>query len=297
MEAKVDAIGEIHSNELVALQHTKSDTVEVKIESDSTTRLNEVALVILQCKNIGGDTSELKDKFICKDPVNESHEGISGRRTGALNVSSNNEQTNNLARIKREHTEEKLFSCSICNSTFSQLNELLNHLHIHARDKPYSCSVCGFKASSKSRLRVHKLQHPQEKPYPCSACDYKFSFKSSFEAHMLTHTKEKPFSCSACDYKCNFKTSLKVHMLKHTQEKQFSCSHCDYKCWEKRTLKMHMERYAKQTPSLTTHAERHTKQKPNFVLCLVANSQQGNLNIPPLVPIQKTTHHVLPKQK
>lgn len=227
-----------HTLELGALQYVKADTVEVKIESDSTTNPDEAEL---RCNNIDGINMGDSSK-ITEDSVNASHGDISGPSNRTPDVSSTNEQTSHVV---VNANDEKSFACSTCNYRTRNNSSMKRHLLVHSQEKPFSCSICNRRFRQKDVLKRHSLIHTKQKPFPCSVCEYKSNFKSSLKVHMLQHTQEKPFSCSACDFNCREKSKLKKHALIHTGVKPFACHACDYKCREKRRLKAHMELHNK----------------------------------------------------
>ena len=123
------------------------------------------------------------------------------------------------------------------------------HMSIHSEEKPFSCSVCDYNYNKQfkciSILLVKNLSVFTE-------CDFKYTLEPNQHTHMSIHSEEKPFSCSVCDCnsnkqiecisillvknlfvftKCDFKYTLEpdkhTHMSIHSEEKPISCSVCD----------------------------------------------------------------------
>eukprot|EP01083_Nonionella_stella_P075217 204351_1 len=77
------------------------------------------------------------------------------------------------------HNSTKLFSCDVCQKSFSQEGNLKRHLLIHSGVKPYSCEVCKKNFSLKGGLNKHMLTHNGGKPYTCEVCQKNFRAKGT----------------------------------------------------------------------------------------------------------------------
>ncbi|XP_077111616.1 uncharacterized protein LOC143767284 [Ranitomeya variabilis] len=128
------------------------------------------------------------------------------------------------------HTEEKQFSCSECEKSYSCKSRLVIHQRSHTGEKPFSCSECGKCFNVKENLVTHQRSHTGEKPYSCSECGKCFVVRSHLTSHQRIHTGERPFSCSECGKCFRWETNLVAHKRIHTGEKPFSCSECG-KCF------------------------------------------------------------------
>ncbi|XP_064080677.1 zinc finger protein 84-like [Macrobrachium nipponense] len=174
------------------------------------------------------------------------------------------------------HTEEKTYTCSICQGSFSQQSQLKTHMRTHIGEKPYTCPLCQRSFSCQSDLKIHMRTHTGEKPYTCSICQRSFSYQSHFTKHMRTHTGEKPYTCSVCQKSFSQKNHLKTHTRTHTGEKPFTCSVCQRSFSESSDLKRHMRTHTGEKPytcsvcqksfshqsDLKSHMRTHTGEKP-----------------------------------
>ncbi|KAK7889186.1 hypothetical protein WMY93_024746 [Mugilogobius chulae] len=103
----------------------------------------------------------------------------------------------------------KLYCCSLCNRTFTQLSSLTSHNRTHTGEKPYSCSVCNNRFTQQHHLTEHMRIHTGERPYGCSVCGKKFARSFTLKIHMKTH-RAAPSSSSAQDYSPNTNVCVKV---------------------------------------------------------------------------------------
>ncbi|EFO13264.2 hypothetical protein LOAG_15266, partial [Loa loa] len=150
------------------------------------------------------------------------------------------------------HTSEKPFFCSECNTSFSWLSYLDRHMKIHTGEKPYSCSECGKNFTQLSHLRVHEKIHTREKPHSCSKCGKNFSYLSNLRTHEEIHAGVK-YPCLKCNksfsqsgnmrrhmkvhgnadpdsvelYEKDFVAPSSTHAMNHRNEKLFPCSECN----------------------------------------------------------------------
>ena len=125
---------------------------------------------------------------------------------------------------KKNHSGDKLCSCTWCNFSCRQSNTLKAHMGTHSGEKPFRCDKCNYSCIQAIQLKKHKLKKDGEKPISCYQCDLSFKYSSSMKYRMFLHTGEKPFVCKQCNYSCTKAGSLKRHMLIHSGEKPFNCT-------------------------------------------------------------------------
>ncbi|CAL1294269.1 unnamed protein product [Larinioides sclopetarius] len=89
------------------------------------------------------------------------------------------------------HTNEKSYSCNVCNKKFSQKNTLNVHLRTHTNEKPFSCDLCKVQFSQKCTLNRHFRTHTNEKPYSCDVCNNQFSQKNVIYLNITLYIQMK----------------------------------------------------------------------------------------------------------
>ena len=118
------------------------------------------------------------------------------------------------------HTNDRPFSCKICDKSFVVDSKLTTHVHILTGERPFSCDVCDKTFTKGCDLRAHMRTHTGERPFSCEVCYKKFTQRSHLRTHMHIHTGERPFSCKVCDKKFTESSNLRSHMhsLSHRRE-------------------------------------------------------------------------------
>lgn len=86
-------------------------------------------------------------------------------------------------------------------------------MNSHQDEKKFSCSTCNKSFSTNRQLRKHVVIHRSRK-LQCNMCPKKFIYPYEMQAHMMVHTGYKPFSCQLCDLKFRFSWNVKKHMEK-----------------------------------------------------------------------------------
>lgn len=145
-------------------------------------------------------------------------------------------------------TEDRPYTCSICNKNFRIKFILTRHMKTHTGEKPYSCSVCGKSFIQRSYLQIHMNSHSGQKPYTCSFCGRGFTQVGNMNAHIRIHTGEKPHSCADCGKSFREKADLMKHTIVHTGEKPYSCTMCTQKFSAQSNLSRHMKTHSGERP-------------------------------------------------
>lgn len=86
-----------------------------------------------------------------------------------------------------------------------------NHELIHTNEKPFSCEICQKSFRQESSFRRHKLIHADVKPYSCKYCFKKIRHETALKEHERIHTGETPYSCPICNKTFRQQGALKYH--------------------------------------------------------------------------------------
>ncbi|KAK9981801.1 hypothetical protein ABG768_001325 [Culter alburnus] len=121
----------------------------------------------------------------------------------------------NLVRHERKNTEQKDFTCKICDISFPTLEERKLHSKEHKK-KMFNCSQCGENFNSSSSLSRHKKIHSSGKPFQCSECNKYFHTKGHLSCHKRYHREKKLHQCPHCEKSFNNGSLLKNHLHEYT---------------------------------------------------------------------------------
>lgn len=170
---------------------------------------------------------------------------------------------------QQKHSDEKLHTCTVCDTSYSSKLYLERHLRMHLGFKQFKCDYNGCSEAyySKSELWRHKQNHMGniKKPhYKCIHCCRRFFRPESLEKHYhekhydkLTTESSSPlkpyirdvtkvksrYRCEDDSCKKNFRTlhSLQYHLItEHIgNEPPFICKGCDETFEERQLLLFH----------------------------------------------------------
>lgn len=159
---------------------------------------------------------------------------------------------------------KKIYTCELCQKSYSRSNSLRRHLLVHTGEKAYACDLCDKKFSIKSYLTAHRKIHSGETPFGCTLCFKQFNRVSNLRAHMLVHTGLKPHSCEVCGKLFNLSSNLKRHMTIHSGLKPHVCTVCGKEFGLSSSLKEHMRVHTGENPYKCELCGKVFKQHSNF---------------------------------
>ncbi|XP_045073095.1 myoneurin-like [Coregonus clupeaformis] len=139
--------------------------------------------------------------------------------------------------------KEKCFQCSFCGKAFSFPKQVEIHQRMHTEEKRFSCHLCQASFSDSSNLkRIHQRVHTGVKPFSCTQCHMRFAQACNLKRHQMVHTGEKPYSCPQCEKRFSRQHQLKTHLKVHTGERPFVCTHCGKRFSERSYLMIHQQK-------------------------------------------------------
>lgn len=109
------------------------------------------------------------------------------------------------------HSQDRNYSCHLCDKTFRMPFVLAAHLKTHF-SKSFQCKVCGIAFVRKSVLKIHARIHSGVRPYTCHICQSSFSQKAILFRHLDTHSDKKCFHCEQCNTSYRRKSTMEAHL-------------------------------------------------------------------------------------
>ncbi|KPP58453.1 Myc-associated zinc finger protein-like, partial [Scleropages formosus] len=104
---------------------------------------------------------------------------------------------------------------------FRDVYHLNRHRLSHSDEKPYSCPICQQRFKRKDRMSYHVRSHQGgvEKPYVCPHCAKGFSRPDHLNSHVRqVHSTERPFKCETCESAFATRDRLRAHMIRHEEK-------------------------------------------------------------------------------
>lgn len=157
-------------------------------------------------------------------------------------------QAAGLNRHSTIHSDDKPYTCEICNKTFKLSDSYNIHKRTHTKERPYKCLQCDKTYTNYSGLNKHLRAHTGVKEYQCAQCGKSFGRNDILIEHMKLHSGERPFTCETCGTSFTSKSTLKVHIRVHTLEKPYSCKFCSKSFSQSSVLNRHLRTHTGERP-------------------------------------------------
>ncbi|KAI3359954.1 hypothetical protein L3Q82_013833 [Scortum barcoo] len=140
---------------------------------------------------------------------------------GSMEQNPNPTPNPNTNQVRKNH------ACEACGKAFRDVYHLNRHRLSHSDEKPYSCPICQQRFKRKDRMSYHVRSHQGgvEKPYICPHCAKAFSRPDHLNSHVRqVHSTERPFKCTTCTSAFATRDRLRAHLIRH--EEKVPCHIC-----------------------------------------------------------------------
>ncbi|XP_052255447.1 zinc finger protein 236-like [Dreissena polymorpha] len=147
------------------------------------------------------------------------------------------------AHIKEAHPDRrnKKLQCDLCGNVFRSKGSYDEHRKaVHTDERAFSCDICNKSYKSERVLKIHRLRHAPAQEM-CVICGKRFRLRAEVKHHMRRHNNDRRIQCDSCDKVFYRNSELKNHQRIHTGEKPFKCPYCSYACTIKGNLDKHMK--------------------------------------------------------
>ncbi|XP_035471714.1 myc-associated zinc finger protein isoform X2 [Scophthalmus maximus] len=146
---------------------------------------------------------------------------IVGSMEQSRSPGAHSSSSSSSSQVRKNH------ACEACGKAFRDVYHLNRHRLSHSDEKPYSCPVCQQRFKRKDRMSYHVRSHQGgvEKPYVCPHCAKAFSRPDHLNSHVRqVHSTERPFKCTTCTSAFATRDRLRAHLIRH--EEKVPCHIC-----------------------------------------------------------------------
>lgn len=113
--------------------------------------------------------------------------------------------------------EEKLFSCSVCDKSFTRRAHLSRHSRLHSGERPYGCLICNIFFTRSEPRNQHMIKvHPELRSESCNICGKAYIDENDRIEHTRSHQMKRSFRCTVCSKEFEKASSLAGHMQIHS---------------------------------------------------------------------------------
>lgn len=113
--------------------------------------------------------------------------------------------------------EEKLFSCSVCDKSFTRRAHLSRHSRLHTGERPYACLICNIFFTRSEPRNQHMIKvHPEFRSESCNICGKAYIDENDRIVHTRSHQMKRSFRCTVCSKEFEKASSLAGHMQIHS---------------------------------------------------------------------------------
>ncbi|XP_058447989.1 testis-specific zinc finger protein topi [Malaya genurostris] len=136
-------------------------------------------------------------------------------------------QSSHLWQHLRFHNGVRPFTCpeTGCNRSFTIRPDLKDHIRkCHTGERPYHCSLCDKRFLTGSVYYQHRLIHRGERRYGCEECGKRFYRADALKNHQRIHSGEKPFNCPHCEKHFRQRGDREKHIRVKHMKRTKNCS-------------------------------------------------------------------------
>ena len=215
-------------------------------------------------KNEGFTCSVCNKAFLNKESLN-GHMSHHSRNTLHSSGASLESFVSRLSKSPPLFSENKGFSCNVCNKSFPSKGSLKSHKSHHSRSTLHSSGASA--ESSVGHFSKSPPSFPESMRFNCSVCNKSFLRKESLNGHMSHHSRNT-FYCSGASLESSV-GHLSKSPPSFPENKGFSCSVCNKSFLRKESLNGHMSHHSRNTlhssgTSLESSVGRLSKSPSSF---------------------------------